>query len=297
MRRYSTTYFIGESIKGLWKNGVMTAASVLVLLSCLVVMGAFSTLVMNINKNLESLGVLNEIVAFIDADKTEDEISDMYKSVLGFDGVDKVEYCSRADALAQEKKKYEEAGYPYLAESLNEENNPFHATLTVSYKADASVEDLQNKIKNTDGIYKVNCRADIAETITKLRSSVSLVLLWFMITLFVVSFFVIVNTVKLSVYSRRQEIMVMRYIGATKNFITVPFIIEGMLIGLVSGGLAYAIERLLYTRISDSIKLDNIISIIPFSDISLMMIAGFLAIGVVTGVIGSCISLRKYLKT
>lgn len=297
MRRYSPFYFIGQSISGLWKNGVMSAASILVLMSCLVVMGSFSTLVVNINENMDKLGVLNEIVVFISEEKTEEEISTMYQTVVSFDGVNTVEYISRTDALADQKKEFEEAGYSYLAESLTEENNPLRASFIINYKSDASIEDIQYKLKQIEGIEKINCRADLAEAVNTLKNGVTIILVWFMTTLFVVSIFVIINTIKSAVYARRNEISVMRYIGATKSFITIPFVIEGIVIGIVASIAAYFIQKGMYLYIYDMIGTDySIISVIPFEKLSLLLLAGFVGLGVITGIIGSCISLRKYLK-
>ena len=216
---------------------------------------------------------------------------------LSFDGVDKVEYISKEQALQEEKAKLTEAGYPHLSESINEENNPYRASFIISYKSDASIEDLQYKVSNIEGIEKVICRADIADDMTKIRNGVTFVLLWFMVILFVVSMFVIVNTIKLAVYARRHEIEVMRYVGATKSFITIPFIIEGVIIGAVASVIAFFLQKAMYLYIFNMIGSEyNIITVIPFKELSLFLLLGFIAIGIVTGVIGSCISLRKYLK-
>lgn len=297
MRRYSATYFVGQSLKGLWKNGVMTIASVLVLLSCLVVMGSFSSLVININENMDKLGVLNEIVVFINADKSDEELTGMYQTVLGFHGVDRVTVTKKEEALAEEKARLAEAGYSYLVESLNEENNPYRPSFVISYNNDASLEDLQYNLNHVDGIEKVQCRADIAQTFSALRSGVSVILGWFMLMLFIVSIFVIINTIKLAVYSRRNEITVMRYIGATKSFITIPFIFEGVIIGLISSVGAFFAQKVIYSYVFNMIGTEyRIITMIPFAKISTVLLLAFLALGVLTGVVGSCISLRKYLK-
>ena len=297
MRRYSATYFIGQSFKGLWKNGVMTFASILVLLSCLVVMGSFSVLVININQNMQNLGVVNKIVTFIDENKTADEINSMYQTVKSFSGVSSVESISKEDALKEEKTKLQESGYENLVESLNEENNPYRASFIITYTPDASLEDLQYKLGQVDGIDRVKCYADIAETVNSVKNGIAFVLSWFMITLFVVSIFVIINTIKLAVYSRRHEITVMRYIGATSSFITIPFIFEGVIIGLISSVGAYFVQQGMYTYIYRLFGADyGIIRVIPFSELRIPLLIAFLCIGVVTGIMGSCISLRKYLK-
>ena len=297
MRRYSAFYFLGQSIKSLWKNGVMTLASILVLLSCLIVTGSFGALIYNINYNMDELSLLNAIVVFIDADKTDEEINEMYQTVTSYNGVKSVEYCSKSQALVDAKEQLSDDGYSHLVESITEENNPLRASFTITHTSDASIEDLIYKLNNLDGVGKIICRSDITEKVNGFRNGISLVLGVFMVILLVVSLFVIINTIKLAVYSRRQEITVMRYIGATKDFITIPFIIEGIIIGALSSVIAFFLEKLMYTSIYNFMTEGyNMIKVKPFSDIMIWVLLGFIAIGVFTGVVGSVISLRKYLK-
>ena len=107
MRRYSVMYFISQSVKGLWRNGIMTLASITVLMSCLIVMGSFALIVMNLNTNLDTLGDMNEIVAFIDLEKTEEEITAIRETIAKFDNIKNVEYVSKEEAWAKKKEKYE----------------------------------------------------------------------------------------------------------------------------------------------------------------------------------------------
>lgn len=297
MRRYSAFYFLAQSVKSLWKNGVMTLASILVLLSCLIVTGSFGALIYNINYNMDELSLLNAIVVFIDKDKTDEEINTMYQTIRGYDGVSNVEYCSKSQALIDQKEKLMESGYSQLVESITEENNPLRASFTITHTSDASIEDILYKLNNVDGVSKIICRSDITEKVNGFRNGISLVLGLFMIILLVVSLFVIINTIKLAVYSRRQEITIMRYIGATKDFITIPFVIEGVMIGLVSSVIAFFAEKLMYTSVYNTITEGyNMITVKPFGDLMLFFLLGFLLIGIVTGVLGSVISLHKYLK-
>ena len=131
-----------------------------------------------------------------------------------------------------------------------------------------------------------------------MKSGVMVIFVWFLVVLGVVSVFIIINTIKLSVFSRRNEISIMRYVGATGTFISLPFIIEGIIIGLVSSVIGYFIEMYVYsyvTKMVDS-EIGQIISVYPFDDIKLYVLFGFLGVGIVTGIIGSVISLGRYLK-
>ncbi len=294
MRRYSVMYFISQSVKGLWRNGVMTLASITVLMSCLVVMGSFTLIVMNINHNLNSLGDMNEIVAFIDLEKTDEEITAIREQIANYDNIKSIEYISKEEAFAQEKEKYEEE-YPNFFDGITSDIYP--ASVVITYEDNDKVETLKLDLQHTEGIYKVNCRSDVASTIETMKNGIIYIFVWFLAVLLVVSLFVIVNTIKLAVAGRRQEISVMRYVGATNWFIMLPFVLEGVWIGLLSSGIAYLIQTYIYKFINQMISSDyRMFSLIPFSDIRGYMLLSFVGIGVLTGIIGSSISLRKNLK-
>ena len=294
MRRYSVMYFISQSFKGLWRNGVMTLASITVLMSCLVVMGSFALLVANLNTNLDSLGTMNEIVAFIDLDKTEEEIVTIREQIARYDNIKELKYVSKEDALAEEKAKYEEE-YPDFFEGITGDIYP--ASVVITYEDNEKVETLKYDLENTEGIYKVNCRSDVAETIETMKNGIIWIFIWFLAVLFVVSLFVIINTIKLAVYGRRQEISVMRYVGATNWFIMTPFVLEGIFIGLFSSGIAFGIEYYIYKTVQTMVESDySMFTIIPFTDVQSWLMLIFVGIGVLTGVIGSSISLHKNLK-
>lgn len=294
MKRYRLTYFLGQSLKGLWRNGIMTIASIMVLVSCLVVMGSFWLLLQNIDVNLEQLGLLNEIVVFIDAKKTDEEVADIGAQIRALDNVGEVTFVSKEQALIEESERY--AGYTDILNILTDEN-PYRDSFVIKYIDNSKVATLDYQVGQIDGVAKVNDRLDIAMTIEKLKSGISMVLIWFMVILFVVSIFVIINTIKLAVHSRRTEITIMRYIGATDWFVILPFIFEGILIGLISSGIAYLIEWYMYGYVVSMIGDNfNMLTILSFNDIRATVAIAFVGIGVVTGIIGSTISTRRYLK-
>ena len=294
MKRYRFSYFLGQSFKGLWRNGIMTVASITVLMSCLVVMGSFALLILNIDVNLEQLGLLNEIVVFVDENKTDDEVSAIGEQIRALDNIDEVIFISNEQALEEEKAKYAE--YSDLYE-LVEGDNPLRDSFVIKYTDNSKAATTAYQLGQIDGIAKVNHRQDLAATIERIKSGISLVLVWFMAILFVVSIFVIINTIKLAVHARRSEITIMRYVGATDWFVILPFILEGITIGIISSGLAYLIEWYMYsyvvTMVGDNF---NMIRILSFSDIGLSVGISFLGIGVITGIIGSTISTRRYLR-
>ena len=184
---------------------------------------------------------------------------------------------------------------------MSGDNNPLCESFKVEYAAGtgaAKVYDLESQLRSIEGVRKISSVYQTAKTIDSFKNGVMLVAVWFLVILFVVSIFVIINTIRLAVYSRRHEISVMRYVGATNRFITLPFIFEGVIIGVAAAAIAYFIEMYLYIYIegkaADSIQ---IISVLPFENLAMPLAAGFLAVGIITGVIGSIVSIRKNLKS
>ncbi len=294
-RSYSLTYFIGQSFINLWRNGVMSFASMAVLMSCLVVLGGFAMLVYNININLEEFGLLNEIVVFVDHDATEEQILAIETKIRSLDNVAAVKRTTKAQALEDMKNQSED--YKHLYEDITEENNPLSDSFTITYEDNDKVVTLAYLLGQIDGVRKVNNRLDLAVTISDFKNGVLVVFTWFLIILVIVSLFVIINTIKLSVFARRNEISIMRYVGATGWFITLPFLFEGIIIGLVASGAAYLIEMYFYHYVEIMVMSDlQMITIAAFETVQMPLLWGFLAIGVLAGIIGSSISLGKYLR-
>lgn len=295
MRRFSIKYVFSEAFKGLWRNGVMTFASIAVLMSCLVVIGAFSLLVLNINDNLNELGDLTKIVAFVDRDYDEDQIKELEAKIGALPKVTKVEHVTKAQALEDLRAQAKEKGEAY--DYIDETNNPLSDEFIVSYDDVSSEVDLKYALDHMEGITKVNAHLELASKLENFRSGVLFVFMWFLIVLVVVSVFIIVNTIKLAVDARKNEITVMRYVGATGMFITMPFLIEGVIIGLFASIIGYFIEWWAYKYIETEVAAQlQMIRFVSFGDVWYWVLLGFIAVGSLAGVIGSMLSLRKYMK-
>lgn len=290
-RRYNIFYFISEALKGLKRNGVMTFASIAVLLSCLLVMGGFSLLVLNINVNLERLGTLNEIVAYCNSDADAEKISEIEGAIKSLDNVDTVIHVTKAEALKSLQEKN-----PELYDDVTEEENPLFDSFTISYKDNSGVNELDYQLHQIDGIYRIRNNIDLANKIESVKSGVMIVFLWFLAILFVVSIFIIINTIKLTLFSRRKEISIMRYIGATGWFITLPFIIEGIIIGVVSGLCSFFVIKFAYGYVIEQAMSFQMLELAAFGPISNYILLACVGIGVATGVIGGGISIAKYLR-
>ncbi len=292
MRRYNLFYFIGEALKSLKRNGVMTFASIAVLLSCLLVIGGFSLLVLNIDTNLEKLGTLNEIVVFCQPDASEEEIDAVEAAIHKLDNVDTVTHSTKSEQLSTLK-----AEDPDLYGDITEEENPLSDSFAIRYKDNDGVTTLDYELRNIEGVRKVRNSLELSNKIEGIKNSIMIVFFWFLAILFVVSIFIIINTIKIAVLNRKKEISIMRYIGATAWFIILPFIFEGIIMGTASGLGSFFIIKFGYSAIVSGAGEDlAMLSFVSFSDISTYVLLGALAIGILTGVIGSSISLSKYLK-
>lgn len=297
-KRYSTRYFLKQAFTGLWRNGVMSVASVAVLMSCLVVLGCFALLVININVNLDKIAELNEIMVYCEYDLEEEKVQAVNDAIDKLEDVDTCTRITKEQALEQMKEEAGEHGDIY---DDMVDDNPLSESFEVKYKVgsdESAVFNLESQLRNIEGVRKINSVYQTAKTVDSFKSGIMLVFVWFLIILFVVSIFVIINTIRLAVYSRRHEISVMRYVGATNRFITLPFLFEGVIIGSFAAVFAFAVEAYIYGYIAGNVMEDlQIIEIVSFAKIALPLAVGFLLTGIFTGVIGSIFSIRKHLKS
>lgn len=296
-RYYNPFYFIGEALRSAWRNRVMSIASVLVLASCLILLGAFGLLICNLNVNLDRLGMLNEIVVFVEYDTEQSRVDEIGAEIKALDNVTYVEYVSKESGLEDMIENY-----PEYAENLKDiqdkGDNPLPDSFVVTYADNNGVLKLESDLHDIPGVMKVNNRLDYATNVESFKNGVSLVFVWLFVLLFAVSIFVIFNTIKLAVHGRRAEISIMRFIGSTKAFIVSPFVIEGVLIGLLSSILAYIADAELYKyvlRIADA-ELE-MLEFISFGEVNFILLFGFMAIGILTGIAASMVSIHKNLKS
>ncbi|MBQ4350627.1 MAG: permease-like cell division protein FtsX [Clostridia bacterium] len=291
MRRYNPFYFIGQAFEGLFRNGVMSFASIAVLTSLLVVIGGFTLLVTNIDVNLDEFGLINQIVVFCDPNASDEQIATIGEAIGKLDNIESVQHVTKEEGLEQMKAEYD------IYDDVDEANNPLPDSFVITYLENEKVPNLDYQLNQIEGIAKVNNRLDLATKIEGFKRGVMLVFIWFLVILGVVSIFIIINTIKLSVFSRRNEISIMQYVGATGWFISLPYIIEGAVIGIVSSVAAYFIEWYIYSYIEEMVITDlQMISILQFTDIRGYVFWGFVGLGIITGVLGSIISLARYLR-
>ena len=289
--------FIAEGFKGFVRNGVRSAASVLILGSSLLLIGIFTTLIVTINQSISNIDDFNEIVVYMNLTADAETVSAASEAINALKNVKSVEFISKAEALKSEKEKFDEE-FAYIFDSYDETTNPLPDTFKIEYESIDSIDALVYNLERIEGVDKVKNRYDIAKNIENFKNAISLGGTWLMILLVAVSVFVISNTIKLTYHAREMEITVMRYIGATKWYITMPFVFEGAIIGADSGVLGYAVQYYLYrvplTELSE--KFDGFVKIPSFGELNIYYLLIFFAAGILLGVIGSALAIRKYMK-
>jgi cell division transport system permease protein len=294
---YSPFYFIEQTFKNMFRGKGMTITSVLVLIACLLMSGSFYAVNENINYNLESLGEMNRILAYIDESCEDVRIREIKAQVERLSNVKEVTLISKEQALEDEKNRLGEE-YAEIFEWLEEGENPYRASLEVEYLHLDGVKELEEQIGQIDGVETVKSRADTASRVRDIKKAVSAVFYVMMILLFLVSLFIIITTVRLAMSARSKEISIMRYVGASGLFIAIPYLLEGLLIGLVASLAAFVLHQNVYGLVADGINQQfwGILSMLSASSLAKETFIGFLALGLFTGLSGSVLSLVRHIS-
>lgn len=293
----SFRYLFKEGFRNTWSNRMMSIASICVLMSCLVLIGCASMIFLNIESLLGRIEEENVVMVYIKDDTSDADITAMGNSLKGIDNVKEVEFVPKEDAWAEQLATMDEAQAKFFTEISSD------IPLPDAYKV--TVDDLTyfdqtvNQIEKLDHIDTIRENKDLAEKLVTIRHGVEVISIVIVAVLLAISVFIISNTIKLTVYSRRLEISIMKSVGATNSFVRLPFVVEGMILGIISGvislGLVWAFYEFAIHQFSDllnSLQLDAL----NFADFALPMLGIFVAIGIVTGVGGALISMSRYLN-
>ena len=292
-------YLIREGFRSIKTHSFMSFASVTIIMACLIIMGSVTLLSFNIDAMIKSLEDQNEVVAFVDDSiSAEADARALQPALEAVDNVEYVEFISREDAMETFMSKYDS--------SLREGIDPtvFRHRYVIHLTDIAQMAQTKTLLENVDGVAKVKAHLEYASAFVTLRNIVSVVSLVLTVILVFVSVFIMSNTIKLTTFGRREEIAIMKMVGATNSFIRLPFVVEGLVLGILGGGLAFLAEWGLYSLISsrvmgtvsNSILTESFITLIPFKTIALPVLVAFLAISVLVGVFGGVNAIRNYLK-
>lgn len=301
MRVSSVGYLVKQGASSVWKNRMMSFASLCILLVSLMLVG-FSVLAgINISAIVSGIEDKNEIVVILHNDISQEQTDALFVQIKELSNVSEVNFFSKEEAWADivDDMTEEEKSFMQYAEN----DNPLPDTYRVKVTNLELMDITTSQIKTFGGVESVQSPTSFADALVSIRNIVALVSSAVVFALIVVCLVIISNTTRASVHARRKEINIMKYVGATNTFIRVPFFIEGMLIGVVAAIGALILTRFayneLYVVLNDQLSLMNIIgtkSLYSFSSIAVPVTICYLAAGTLIGALGTTISTGKYLK-
>ena len=295
MRYNALTYLIGEGFANVFKNKKQAIISIGTMCLTMIIFGVFFVIGENLNHFVDQVQAEQGIRVFMDLDATDEQILKLKQELLAIDGVNTVDFISQAQALQQLKERF--GNRADLLEGRDESIFPVSYVITFTDLSKAS--SIQDKISKMENVSEINSSNETIGTLVKIAKGIRIAT--YVISICLVVFAIIANTIKLTVHARRREISIMKYVGATNSFIRWPFAVEGMIIGLIAGAISTALLAVIYSLAVSNDGFSGFISkmgltLLNFSDLVNLVVIAYLALGIGIGVLGSTISMRKYLK-
>lgn len=294
MKLNNLGYLLKEGFRGIFLHGFMSFAAVCVTVACLVIVGSFSILAYNLDLMVQELNQTSEILVYIDSSLSDAEARSVGTKINQLDNVLQATFVSREEALENFIADHDgdSAFSGVQAEDLR------HRYVVV-LEDNTKMEQTDQQLKDIPGVAKTNAAYELAEGFSTIQDVLHMVSLALIAVLLVVSLLIISNTVKLAMYDRKDEIAIMKMVGATNGFIRLPFVVEGFSLGMMGAILAFGLEWVAYDamiqRISevDSLQLFTFVS---FQEVLIPMVAVFGAAGMFVGIVGSWTSIRKFMN-
>lgn len=292
--KHNLSYFFKEGISNMFSHGFMSFAAIGITVACLLIMGTFSLVAVNANQNLKDLQKENAILAFVSDDLTDEQAQALHSQLSVVDNVSDCTFVSRQQARDEYVQKYDEDDlYSDLEAGIFRNRYVLHLTDPDQMKGTIEA------VRGVSGIEKVRADENISNGFVTLRNIASVISIALITILFVVSVFIISNTIKLTTFDRRDEIAIMKMVGATNGFIRWPFVFEGLLFGFCGAAVAFGLQWLLYEAVARGIANSDtlqLVSVVPFGNIWAPVAGVFAAAGIVIGVGGSLTAIRKFLQ-
>lgn len=292
--RHDFKYFFREGAGNMLSHGFMSFAAIGVTVACLLIMGTFTLVAYNANENLKDMQKENAILAFVDENLSDTEARALQPAVEGVSGVADCTFVSREEAKESYVEQFDEDDLYSDVEA-----DVFRHRYVVHLADKADLDQVADQIGDVDGIIKIRADRDISTGFVTLRNIAGVISIALIAILLIISVFIISNTIKLTTFDRRDEIAIMKMVGATDGFIRWPFVYEGLLLGLCGAAVAFGLQWLLYEAIAKGIGNSDtlqLISVSPFSGIWVPVMCSFVVVGILVGVGGSLTAIRKFLR-
>ncbi len=294
MKLYNISYFFREAFSSIFTHRLMSVAATGVIMACLLLMGSFTLLSVNVEHMLKEVEDKNQVVVFVNETYTSEQAQGMAPSIKAVENVVDAQYVSREQAL--EEFRVELGEDSSLLDGLGNDN-PLRNRYVITMEDQALTQQTAKLLAKVEGVADVQARTDISDKIVQLRHIVSAVCIVLILMLFAVSVFIISNTVNLTIFNRKEEIAIMKMVGAGNGFVRAPFMLEGMILGAAGALIAYLLQWGLYEYLIGVVLADfSIFSMIGFGETAGMIAILFAAVGILVGSIGSGITMRKYLR-
>ena len=293
MKLNNIGYLLKEGFRGIFLHGFMSFAAVCVTIACLVIVGSFSILAYNLDVMVEELNQTSEILVYVDSDLPDAEARSIGTKINLLDNVLQATFVSREEALEDFIADHD-GDSAFSGVQATDLRHRYIVTLENNLK----MKQTDEQLKQLPGVAKTNAAYELAEGFSTIQSVLHIVSYAVIAVLLVVSLLIISNTVKLAMYDRRDEIAIMKMVGATNGFIRLPFIVEGFTLGMIGAVLAFGLELVGYDalvqRVSgvDSLQL---FSFVPFQELLIPMVVVFAGAGMFVGIVGSWTSIRKFM--
>lgn len=293
-------YLVREGLRNAWANRLMTFASVGVLVCCLVLMGSAVLVSVNITHVMELFEDKNVVMVFLNDTVSGSDaaltVADVQKKILTVDNVDpdNIEFVPKEKGFSSLMNRFDEK--LKIIDTLGDTANILPDAFKVGFKDPTRYETTVQQLKNLPEVYTVRDNREYAEKLMGINQTVTVVGSWIVGLLLVVSLFIITNTIKLTMYVRKLEISIMKSVGATDWFIRMPFLVEGIVIGLTAGLISFGLVSYIYSAAASSITDVLATGVLPYTSMMFKLLLAFIGSGVLSGAIGSLVSIRKYLR-
>lgn len=293
------SYLFGEGFKNVFKNKKSAMISLITMICAMFLFGVFFAIGENINFVLEQVQRSQGMEVFILNEVTQEQIDELGNKIRALDGVNTVKFKTKEQALETMKQDMKE--YKELLAGYEGENNIFPASYVVTLTDLTLTEEVEGKIATMEGVKRITSSNDTISTLIKIANGIKIAIAIIFIVLLFIAITIISNTIRLTVYARRKEISIMKYVGATNSFIRWPFVIEGMIIGLIASLLTLGLVAVLYdvmiAKIEASMILQQMgITLLQFVELVESIAIVYVVLGIFVGMVGSSISMRKYLE-
>ncbi len=299
--RYSIFgYLLGEGFRNVFKNKKSSIASLIIMCATMFIFGLFFAVGQNVNHITKTIEEQQGMEVFIFDEATEEQRTELKNKIRSNPYVNTIEEKSKEQALEEMKKMFKDK--KFLWATYDGENNPFKASYIITLTDLTKAEDVKAEIETaTDVVSSIEVRTDTINALIKIADGINIITTVILVILVFISIFIITNTIKLTVHARRKEISIMKYVGATNGFIRWPFMVEGMLIGLISVLISLVVLAFIYNAVIAQIQQSLIngminIPLLTFQELFKTLLTVYLILGIGVGALGSAISMKKYLE-